>query len=65
MKRFITIVMIFHLIISQDNICFESCQSCTSKGNGDSHQCNICNNGLFLIENTQNCFMIMKFRIFI
>ena len=39
--------------------CFESCKECYFKEpNNNSHQCLICNDGSYFIENTNNCMTI-------
>ena len=39
--------------------CFESCKECDFKEpNNNSHQCLICNDGSYFIENTNNCMTI-------
>jgi len=41
--------------------CFESCKECYFKvPNNDSHQCSICNDGFYFIENTSNCKTIKE-----
>jgi len=41
--------------------CFESCKECYFKeSNNNSHQCSICKDGFYFIENTSNCKTIKE-----
>ena len=56
MKIIFIIFLVFHKRISEEIICHERCQLCTSAYTSDSHECDSCKPNTFFIENTKNCY---------
>ena len=56
MKITFIFFLVFHKIISEDIICHERCEICTSTYTTDSQQCDTCKENTFLLEGTRNCY---------
>ena len=54
----IIIFWIYLSIIQSSEECYESCESCTQKGNEEAHNCITCKNEYYQLDDSSNCYQI-------